>query len=139
MMNNERPAGTGGVVACGAIPQEEGEELAHVVGGGEDTARGVGEPDVQQWHELPHLIPTRQLGQVGGERQLCILIESEGRKLALGVDDLLGQQQVVVKSLEANYRRVPYMSGATILGDGRVALILDAADLVRRSAPAAAA
>ena len=77
--------------------------------------------------------------QVGGERQLCILIESEGRKLALGVDDLLGQQQVVVKSLEANYRRVPYMSGATILGDGRVALILDAADLVRRSAPAAAA
>ena len=77
--------------------------------------------------------------QDGGERQLCILIESEGRKLALGVDDLLGQQQVVVKSLEANYRRVPCMSGATILGDGRVALILDAAELVRRSAPAAAA
>ena len=78
-------------------------------------------------------------GQAVVERQLCILIESEGRKLALGVDDLLGQQQVVVKSLEANYRRVPYMSGATILGDGRVALILDAAELVRRSAPAAAA
>jgi len=73
------------------------------------------------------------------ERNLCILIESEGRKLALGVDELIGQQQVVVKSLESNYRRVPYMSGATILGDGRVALILDAAELVRRLQPAAAA
>jgi len=73
------------------------------------------------------------------ERKLCILIESEGRKLALGVDELIGQQQVVVKSLESNYRRVPYMSGATILGDGRVALILDAAELVRRLQPAVAA
>jgi two-component system chemotaxis sensor kinase CheA len=73
------------------------------------------------------------------DRNLCILIESEGRKLALGVDDLLGQQQVVVKNLESNYRRVPNMSGATILGDGRVALILDAGELVRRLQPAAAA
>ena len=45
----------------------------------------------------------------------------------------LGQQQVVVKNLEANYRRVPDVSGATILGDGRVALILDVGSLVRRS------
>ena len=73
------------------------------------------------------------------EHNLFILIESEGRKLALAVDELLGQQQVVVKSLESNYRRVPYMSGATILGDGRVALILDAGELVRRTAPALAA
>jgi len=73
------------------------------------------------------------------EHNLFILIESEGRKLALAVDELLGQQQVVVKSLESNYRRVPYMSGATILGDGRVALILDAAELVRRTTPALAA
>lgn len=73
------------------------------------------------------------------EHNLFILIESEGRKLALAVDELLGQQQVVVKSLESNYRRVPYMSGATILGDGRVALILDAAELVRRTAPSLAA
>lgn len=73
------------------------------------------------------------------DRNLCILIESDGRKLALGVDDLLGQQQVVVKNLESNYRRVPNISGATILGDGRVALILDAGELVRRLQPAVAA
>jgi two-component system chemotaxis sensor kinase CheA len=49
------------------------------------------------------------------------------------VDELLGQQQVVVKNLEANYRKVPDVSAATILGDGRVALILDIGSLVRRS------
>ena len=48
-------------------------------------------------------------------------------------DELLGQQQVVVKNLEANYRKVPDVSGATIMGDGRVALILDVGSLVRRS------
>jgi two-component system chemotaxis sensor kinase CheA len=45
----------------------------------------------------------------------------------------LGQQQVVVKNLESNYRKVQDVSGATIMGDGRVALILDIAALVRRS------
>ena len=94
-------------------------------------------------NELVPLIDLHELvrlpGGAVGEHNLCILIESEGRKLALGVDELLGQQQVVVKSLESNYRRVPYMSGATILGDGRVALILDAAELVRRTQPAVAA
>jgi two-component system chemotaxis sensor kinase CheA len=48
------------------------------------------------------------------------------------VDALLGQQQVVVKNLEANYRKVDDISGATIMGDGRVALILDVGSLVRR-------
>jgi len=85
-------------------------------------------------HDLVQLPATTQR-----EHNLFILIESEGRKLALEVDELLGQQQVVVKSLESNYRRVPYMSGATILGDGRVALILDAGELVRRTAPSLAA
>jgi two-component system chemotaxis sensor kinase CheA len=46
---------------------------------------------------------------------------------------LLGQHQVVVKNLETNYRRVPDISGATILGDGRVALIVDTASLVKRA------
>jgi two-component system chemotaxis sensor kinase CheA len=41
------------------------------------------------------------------------------------VDELLGQHQVVIKSLESNFRKVPGMSGATIMGDGKVALILD--------------
>ena len=51
--------------------------------------------------------------------------------MALLVDALLGQHQVVIKSLETNYRKVPGISGATIMGDGRVALILDAAGLGR--------
>ncbi len=62
---------------------------------------------------------------------ILVLVEAEGKRVALRVDALLGQDQVVIKSLEANYRKVPYISGATILGDGRVALILDANALVR--------
>jgi two-component system chemotaxis sensor kinase CheA len=61
--------------------------------------------------------------------KIAVVVESGGRRLALEVDGLLGQQQVVVKNLERNYRRVPGVSGATILGDGRVALIVDAAGL----------
>ena len=53
------------------------------------------------------------------------VVEAEGGRVALLVDELLGQQQVVVKNLEANYRKVDDVSGATIMGDGRVALILD--------------
>jgi two-component system chemotaxis sensor kinase CheA len=53
--------------------------------------------------------------------------------VALLVDELLGQQQVVVKNLESNYRKVNHISGATILGDGKVALILDTGSLVRRA------
>jgi len=70
---------------------------------------------------------------------ILVLLEADGRKLALQVDELVGQQQVVIKSLEANYKRIPYISGATILGDGRVALIIDVADLIRASNRAAAA
>jgi len=64
---------------------------------------------------------------------IMVVVEAEGGRVALLVDELLGQQQVVVKNLEANYRKVPDVSGATILGDGRVALILDIGALVRRS------
>jgi two-component system chemotaxis sensor kinase CheA len=60
-----------------------------------------------------------------------VIVETEGAKVALLVDELLGQHQVVVKSLEANYRKVHGISGATIMGDGRVALILDVATLTR--------
>jgi two-component system chemotaxis sensor kinase CheA len=58
-------------------------------------------------------------------RNIMVVVEAEGMRVALLVDELLGQQQVVVKNLEANYRKVDHVSGATILGDGRVALILD--------------
>ncbi len=64
---------------------------------------------------------------------IMVVVEAEGGRVALLVDELLGQQQVVVKNLEANYRRVTDVSGATIMGDGRVALILDTGSLVRRS------
>ncbi|MEO8298342.1 MAG: chemotaxis protein CheW [Burkholderiales bacterium] len=64
---------------------------------------------------------------------IMVVVEAEGGRVALLVDELLGQQQVVVKNLEANYRRVQDVSGATIMGDGRVALILDTGSLVRRS------
>ena len=62
---------------------------------------------------------------------IAVIVESEGGKAALLVDELLGQQQVVVKSLEANFRRMPGVSSATIMGDGRVALILDLAQIVQ--------
>ena len=62
---------------------------------------------------------------------LLVVVEGEGRRCGLFVDDLLGQQQVVIKSLEANYGKVEGVSGATILGDGSVALILDIPGLIR--------
>ena len=64
---------------------------------------------------------------------IMVVVEAEGGRVALLVDELLGQQQVVVKNLEANYRKVNDVSGATIMGDGRVALILDIGSLVRKS------
>lgn len=60
-----------------------------------------------------------------------VLVESEGRKVAIMADDLIGQGQVVIKSLETNYRKVEGIAGATILGDGRVALIIDVPGLLR--------
>ena len=72
----------------------------------------------------------------GGEEKttsIMVVVEAEGGRVAMLVDELLGQQQVVVKNLEANYRKVDDVSGATIMGDGRVALILDVGSLVRRS------
>ena len=64
---------------------------------------------------------------------IVVILESDGRKAALFVDDLVGQQQVVVKNLESNYRKVAGISGATILGDGGVSLIIDVAALLRSS------
>jgi two-component system chemotaxis sensor kinase CheA len=62
---------------------------------------------------------------------IAVIVETDGSKAALLVDELVGQQQVVVKSLETNFRKVPGLSGATVMGDGSVALILDVAHLVR--------
>jgi two-component system, chemotaxis family, sensor kinase CheA len=70
---------------------------------------------------------------------LIMVVEGDGRRVGLFVDDLLGQQQVVIKSLETNFRRVDGVSGATILGDGAVALILDVPGLIRVASLRAAA
>ena len=61
---------------------------------------------------------------------IVVVVEANGRRAGLLVDDLLGQQQIVIKSLESHYRRVEGISAATILGDGTVALILDVGGLV---------
>ena len=63
---------------------------------------------------------------------LLVVLENEGGRIALLVDELLGQQQVVIKSLESNYRKVDSVAGATIMGDGRVALILNVEQLIQR-------
>jgi two-component system chemotaxis sensor kinase CheA len=70
---------------------------------------------------------------------LLVIAEGDGRRFGLFVDDLLGQQQVVIKSLETNYGHVDGVSGATILGDGSVALILDLPGLLRGASLRAAA
>lgn len=64
---------------------------------------------------------------------IVVILDAEGKKIALQIDELVGQQQVVVKNLETNYRKVPGISGATILGDGSVALIVDVSALMRET------
>jgi two-component system, chemotaxis family, sensor kinase CheA len=67
---------------------------------------------------------------------LIMVVEGDGRRAGLFIDELLGQQQVVIKSLETNYTRIDGVGGATILGEGTVALILDIQGLLRMSAVA---
>ena len=62
---------------------------------------------------------------------ILVVIASEDRKAAVWVDELLGQQQIVVKNIESNYRKVANVSGATIMGDGTGSLIIDVSDLLR--------
>ena len=63
------------------------------------------------------------------DARIVVIVEAEGKKIAVQVDELIGQHQVVIKSLESNFRKLPGISGATIMGDGKVALILDVAAL----------
>jgi two-component system chemotaxis sensor kinase CheA len=80
-------------------------------------------------HELFGIEPrTRQVHE-----GLVMVVEGEGCRAGLFVDALLGQQQVVIKSMESNYGRIEGVGGATILGEGTVALILDVPGLIRLS------
>lgn len=76
---------------------------------------------------FPPSVPSAEQGGI------AVVVETDGCNAALIVDELVGQQQIVVKSLEKNFRRVPGLSGATVMNDGSVALILDVGQLVRVS------
>lgn len=67
------------------------------------------------------------------EGAMLVVVEGDNGKVGIVVDELLGQQQVVIKSLEKNYQKVDSISGATILGDGTVALIVDISGLNNKS------
>jgi two-component system chemotaxis sensor kinase CheA len=83
--------------------------------------------------ELRRVFGVRRAEGADAEQPVMVVVEAGGVRVALRVDELLGQQQVVVKNLEANCGPVAHASGATIMGDGRVALIVDVAALVRRA------
>lgn len=80
-------------------------------------------------------VPEARLDPTQG---IIVILQAEGRRFALLVDELVGQQQVVVKNLETNYRRIHGISAATIMGDGSVALIVDVAALQRGQRSASA-
>jgi two-component system chemotaxis sensor kinase CheA len=102
-------------------------QVQTIVGGGEVVnVRGRVLPIVRL-HEVLDVRP-RVLDPT---ESLLVLVENGREHVALLVDELVGQHQVVIKSLEANYQRVEGVSGATIMGDGRVALILDVPGLVQ--------
>jgi two-component system chemotaxis sensor kinase CheA len=102
--------------------------VKQVVGHGEVLSfRGEYLPVVR----LQKVFAARSQGTRNPEDGLIMVVEGDGRRVGLCVDELLGQQQVVVKTLEANYGHIEGIAGATILGDGSVALILDIAGLTR--------
>jgi len=104
------------------------DRLNRVAGKGETfLLRGQYLPIVRM-HEIFNVPSAKTTKLTEG---LIVVVEGQGLRCGLFVDDLLGQQQVVIKSLEANYRRIEGISAATILGDGSVALILDIPGLVR--------
>ncbi|MBI1362418.1 MAG: chemotaxis protein CheA [Proteobacteria bacterium] len=72
-------------------------------------------------------------GSTRPEDGIAMIVESDHERIALFVDELLGERQVVIKSIEANYRAIEGVSGATILGDGRVSFIIDLAGIIKRA------
>ncbi|TCL02239.1 histidine kinase/DNA gyrase B/HSP90-like ATPase [Sodalis ligni] len=105
--------------------QPQAEDL-HPLAGGEQVLQVRGE-------YLP-LVELHRLFDVSDAKTdptegIVVILQSAGRRYALLVDQLIGQHQVVVKNLESNYRKVPGISAATILGDGSVALIIDVSAL----------
>ena len=102
------------------------EEDLHPLAGGERVLEVRGEylPLVELWKVFEVDVAKTEATQ-----GIVVILQSAGRRYALLVDQLIGQHQVVVKNLESNYRKVPGISAATILGDGSVALIVDVSAL----------
>ena len=96
---------------------------------------GQGEVVIVRGESIPLLHTSRLLGLTSRLQKstegLVVIAVHQGRRFALLVEEVLGQQQVVIKNLDANYQRIEGTMGATIMGDGRVALILDVAGLAR--------
>ncbi len=104
------------------------DRINRVIGQGETYLLRGEYLSIVRLHEIFHTPNVKATTLTEG---LLIVVEGQGARYGLFVDDLLGQQQVVIKSLEANYRRIEGVSAATILGDGSVALILDIPGLLR--------
>lgn len=102
------------------------EEDLHPLAGGERVLEVRGEylPLVELWKVFDV-----EGAKTEATKGIVVILQSAGRRYALLVDQLIGQHQVVVKNLESNYRKVPGISAATILGDGSVALIVDVSAL----------
>lgn len=103
-------------------------EVGNILGGGKVFRIRDNYIPVARLSDL--LNTTEQDGEA--ESELLVIVESDGCTIGLFVDELLEQQQVVIKSLEENYRIVDGISGATILGDGRVSLIIDVPGLMQQ-------
>ncbi|MBI5783390.1 MAG: chemotaxis protein CheA [Gammaproteobacteria bacterium] len=103
------------------------EQVCRPAGGGELYGLRKEYLPLLRLYELFHIEP-RSADLTQG---LLVIVEADGKKAGLYVDDLLGQQQVVIKSLATHYRKVEGISAATILGDGSVAMILDVTGLIR--------
>lgn len=108
------------------------------------TARLANAVDVYRLRD--QLIPMLDLAELlalpqtpATARRIMVVVSVDGAQVGLLVDELMAQQQVVVKSLESNYHRVPGLAGATILGDGQVAFILDVVALIQVTRPSFAA
>ncbi len=105
--------------------QPRAEELKPLAGGERVLeVRGEYLPLVELWNVFDV-----QHAKTDATQGIVVILQSAGRRYALLVDQLIGQHQVVVKNLESNYRKVPGISAATILGDGSVALIVDVSAL----------
>lgn len=118
--------------AVDEIVRVEPHDMATVHGIWTATVRGrivsvVRLSDVLTWNQR---LRPRPAGFSGDKEIVVVILSEHGRKIALVVDRVLGEEDVVIKSLAENFKNVPGIAGASILGDGRISLILDVAALV---------